>query len=145
MASCRSSLESDMLTVAMNQAHSGHSWSKNLNTSHVTKDSQWPHRSFRDAVHGVRKWLADVTLSFQALQATPQVAGIYTHFARGHKIRNRLPSTSRHFRPCWAVTPGPWSIAINIGVIEFSSRVENPKENSRSSRQPSTLGLRPAS
>ena len=70
MASCRSSLESDMLSI-------------------VTKDVHWPHRSFRDSVQGVHKWLADVTLSFQALQATPQVAGFIPN-APGHKILNRL-------------------------------------------------------
>ena len=32
-------------------------------------------RSFRDSVHGVHKWLADVIMSSQALQATPQIVG----------------------------------------------------------------------
>ena len=34
--------------------------------------------------------------------------------------------------------------SVNIGVIEFSSRVENSEENSSSSRQPLSLGSKPA-
>ena len=54
------------------------------------------HRCFRDSIHGVNKWLTDVLLSSQALQATPQFVG-YIPIAPGHQItcfhvnkRNRL-------------------------------------------------------
>ena len=58
---------------------------KNPNTSHVTKDFHWPHRSFRDSVHGVRKWLADVIMSSQALQGNPKFVE-FIPSAPGHKI-----------------------------------------------------------
>ena len=103
--------------MSMNQAPSRSARGRKRQTrSKLHLILHWCHCSLRDPVDGIHKWLAGVLMNSQALQVTPDI------------VEHNIPS--------------PLSIAINIDEIEFSSRVENPKENSSSSRQPFVLGLK---
>ena len=75
-----------MITVATNQAPSRKLVVEKFEHEPCALDFHLPHRSFRDSVHDVHQWLADVIMSSQARQAISQIVGLPEH--KNH----RLPS-----------------------------------------------------
>ena len=99
----------------------------------------WRHRSLRGPVDSVHKWLPDVLMSSQALQATPEIVG---HNTTGpHQRTQQLSSL-------WSL--GKLSARHAAPVIEHRKCQHQPdrvlvkcRKNSRSSRQPSSLNSTP--
>ena len=123
-------------------------WSKTPSRDTLLLGLHWRRCSLRGPADSVHKWLPDVLVCSQAHQATPEIVG---HSTSGSSWPAQQLSSFVALGKISAtpleqnVTQLPLlSIAsVNTSLMEFSSRVEKTQENSRSSRQPSSLNSTP--